>query len=545
MHVDDFSLDNTLQSSFACYLFETTQRSEQKVWTGIVEPIRGVTLIQDGNTIRIAQNSSSRDSIEYISKHVLGTWFHYSPEKLGDAKPAIVKIAQDFLPGIRVPRLHRNKWQVLVSAMLSVHARMSLSRAWFRSIADLSLMELSQSEPIQLRDRSKQVTGSSAGYRMRYLVEMASSLRAQYLDAEEPLEELCSKPLPIVRMSLLNLRNVGPKVADCFLLNALGDVTAAPVDIHVRRVCEDLNILPKGLGQPQPTYCRRFVCSVRDAGGHNLSLCPKAERTIEFMKHDGNLWGTCIRAALSWKFEEAGWVQALLFRFGQEYCARAKSGRQEPLCPLDQYCSWRRLQSDTSVAVPKRSRVLLTKPRLQPMEPKIGPLRVLELFPEMEQTVSDNMKERYNAIKETNVAGVGRSVMFAVCLWLACKSAQTPALFEEVAAASAVPARSLFKALSRISRELDIAPQLLSPEVYVNRLTRELELPNQIKADAILLAAKGKRDCTNPLSLAAASVYLACQKNDWSVLQRTIVESLRITEVTLRNNVKKLKRSMN
>lgn len=211
--------------------------------------------------------------------------------------------------------------------MFSIHARMGLSRLWFSSINDMDFNGILRMSSSVLGEYIEKSTGKSAGFRVRFLIEMAKDLYATYPDCLGPLDSICGKPIPRIRQELLNIRNIGPKVCDCFLLNAVGHVEASRVDIHVKRVAEYIGILPPNLGQPSLRYCRSFVCSREASLRYRLSLCPKAERTIGYFDSSGSARGTCVRAALAHKFKDARWIQALLFLFGQRFCVwKPRSG---------------------------------------------------------------------------------------------------------------------------------------------------------------------------------------------------------------------------
>ena len=49
----------------------------------------------------------------------------------------------------------------------------------------------------------------------------------------------------------------------------------------------------------------------------------------------------------------------------------------------------------------------------------------------------------------------------------------------------------------------------------------------------------------DPMSLAAASLYLSCIKNDEDKTQRDIAEAANVTEVTIRNRCKSLRLDQN
>jgi len=63
-----------------------------------------------------------------------------------------------------------------------------------------------------------------------------------------------------VRINLVKIRYVGPKVADSFILHAGLDSSKAPTDIHYLRFLKRWNLLREGLTAPSKSYCSRYLC---------------------------------------------------------------------------------------------------------------------------------------------------------------------------------------------------------------------------------------------------------------------------------------------
>jgi hypothetical protein len=122
------------------------------IWIGIVDPIRGCRIWQDSDTIVAECDVSVKD---YLLEYVAGL----RSNPLNAELDVLNILSQKTVPGIRVPYLFRNKWHVLSAALLSVHARTQLSRAWFAAIAEYSPEQLRQMNPLDLRDLTKRKTG--------------------------------------------------------------------------------------------------------------------------------------------------------------------------------------------------------------------------------------------------------------------------------------------------------------------------------------------------------------------------------------------------
>jgi len=531
----DLSLENTLLSSFACYLFRETKTPRETIWIGQAYPFEGVRLRQTEGIVEIESQGHSQTVLDYLKEDAIGLWHEPNLEDVESSK-TLQELAQRIVPGIRVPRLHRNKWHILLSALLSIHAKVSYSRAWFLSLAKYSLRELQTMSPSELRDHTRNMTGISAGFRMRYLTELVNDLFEKYPDAEDPLEELCKRPAPELRVQLLQLRNLGPKVCDCFLLNAIGDLSSSPIDVHVRRVSEYLGILPAGLGMPVPSYCRGYVCSKDGPEAYGLPTCPRVDRTAEYLEEKLDSSGTCIRAAMTHKFKQAGWVQAILFLFGQRFCARTPRGEPDcSNCPMGDKCLRDVLPP---VVQTHRVRLRIFRPRVvTPKAPQFPELPFFQLYPEVKGAVDIKSREIFDRIGQKLR---GEKNIMGTCLWLACRLMRLPVLIDEVALAYSMNSSDILRSYEQIREQANLRIDLADPKLYIGRLQRALKLPENVISLANLIANASRGRCLNPVSLAAASVFLAARRLDFHIRQEDISKQLSLTQPTVRNVAKKM-----
>ena len=241
--------------------------------------------------------------------------------------------------------------------MFSIHAKVSLSRLWFLGLhhqLGSDIRKVTRLRPDEMKLTSTEA-GQSSGFRARYLIGAIESLERAYPGAPDPLEEATRASSTRVRMTLVNLDYIGPKVADCFMLNAVGDVSAPPIDVNVYRAAQSLGILPAYIGLPSAELCARCACTPRQAKEEGIPLCPKAERTMDLLEGKTNsVSGTCARAGLSIKFEDAGWNQSLLFLYGQQYCTNYYPSCDS--CQLKDYS----VRKQIAGLVPVRTRLEVT-----------------------------------------------------------------------------------------------------------------------------------------------------------------------------------------
>ncbi|MEM4874623.1 MAG: hypothetical protein QW394_04965, partial [Thermofilaceae archaeon] len=109
-----------------------------------------------------------------------------------------------------------------------------------------------------------------------------------------------------LRRALLRIANVGPKLADAYLLFAGIDSSAAPIDRHAIRMTARLGIE----GYPP----RKELCAV-----YSCESCPRS--------------ALCLRARLSNLYGEvAGWVQTAFYIHDAEFCFKRLCAKCQLSC---------------------------------------------------------------------------------------------------------------------------------------------------------------------------------------------------------------------
>lgn len=517
--VQDYDLRGTLIASFACYLFREEKLDESSGlvrWVGIADPIKGVEIQQSRpDLLKVRTGSEAGDITEYVLRYVTGLWFN---PQFNSLSSRIVQGAS--LPSaIRVPWLFRNRWHVLYATLLSIHAQTTMSRAWFASIADLPPSKILEMSAMDLRGLSQSVAGVSAGFRMRYLLETLTDITRKHGNVADALENVAKMPPPLARMELCKVRNLGPKVVDCFLLNALGDLSASPVDVHVARMAGEVGLIPNGMQLPSPDHCRKYVCSEKDALELNVPWCPKAMRTQFCVDSNASVRGTCIRAALSQRLENPGWIQALLFSRGLN-SPRPREGARPPHLRVERVVR-------TVARVPDPVTVVLSR---------LTGIACLSLYQERIDEVRLKFVEAVERLKGIQSR---RDALYAVSLLYACRELRIPILIEEIVDRFGI-SEPLLSVVMEQAMEAGLKVQLARSEAYIDRVARVFELPPKVTARALELANES-RMLINPVSRAAAAVIVASQTLGHNIPLTRVAKVLGITEVTLRNNVKKIR----
>ena len=144
----------------------------------------------------------------------------------------------------------------------------------------------------------------------------------------------------------------------------------------------------------------------------------------------------------------------------------------------------------------------------------------------------------------------GRSIaaIAAASLYAACRSTETPRSLREISESSLVDKKDVARCYRLLIRELDIRMPIADPLTYVSKIAERTGISGRTQGVAIkiLREAKDKHAASgkDPMGLAAAALYIACLQNDEKKTQKDIAEAGGVTEVTVRNRYKSLKRRL-
>ena len=145
----------------------------------------------------------------------------------------------------------------------------------------------------------------------------------------------------------------------------------------------------------------------------------------------------------------------------------------------------------------------------------------------------------------------GRSInaIAAAALYAACRKSGSPRTLSEIAEASLVGKKDVARCYRLLLQELDFQMPLSAPLTYVSKIAEKTGISGKAQgsAIAILRMARQKRVSAgkDPMGLAAAALYIACLQKTEKQTQKDIAEAAGVTEVTIRNRYKDLKKQLN
>ncbi|MFH0896768.1 MAG: transcription initiation factor IIB [Candidatus Bathyarchaeota archaeon] len=142
----------------------------------------------------------------------------------------------------------------------------------------------------------------------------------------------------------------------------------------------------------------------------------------------------------------------------------------------------------------------------------------------------------------------GRSILAiaGASLYAACRFTQTPRTLKEVAEASLVKKKDVARCYRLLLRELEIKMPMANPIGCVPKIGSKININEKTQQTAIDILRKAEEKKAiagkDPMGIAAAAIYIACVIEGEKKTQKEIAEAAGVTEVTVRNRYKGLRK---
>ncbi|MEM4545665.1 MAG: TFIIB-type zinc ribbon-containing protein [Nitrososphaerota archaeon] len=151
-----------------------------------------------------------------------------------------------------------------------------------------------------------------------------------------------------------------------------------------------------------------------------------------------------------------------------------------------------------------------------------------------------------NALKAGLVRGRSIRSIMAAATYAACRMMDTPRDLREFEKAYPVVKRkTIAQGYRLLLKHLNLKVPVADPKIYLYKIASKLGLEERVVQEAIkVLASASSKGATvgkDPVGMAAAALYMACQETDQNVTQKDIARAAGVTEVTVRNRFKGLK----
>ena len=161
----------------------------------------------------------------------------YSELKKTYSSDKTLKDACEYASGIRL--LKQDAFEALISFIISQNNNIPRIKGIIERLCENFGEECKGGYTFPTIERLSKVTVEElsvirAGFRAKYIVDAVSKINS----GEINLEEIKSMPIEDARKTLMTIKGVGPKVAECVLLYGMHRVEAFPLDVWMKRVME-------------------------------------------------------------------------------------------------------------------------------------------------------------------------------------------------------------------------------------------------------------------------------------------------------------------
>lgn len=159
--------------------------------------------------------------------------------------PCLKKAAEEYY-GIRI--LRQDSFEALISFIISQNNNIPRIMGIIERLCENFGTKIGEDYAFPTLEQLKNITVEDlaplrAGFRSKYIVDAVQKVTS----GEVCLEEIEKMPIEQARQTLMKIKGVGAKVAECTLLYGFGRKEAFPVDVWVKRIMQELY----GGGMPQ------------------------------------------------------------------------------------------------------------------------------------------------------------------------------------------------------------------------------------------------------------------------------------------------------
>jgi transcription initiation factor TFIIB len=169
-------------------------------------------------------------------------------------------------------------------------------------------------------------------------------------------------------------------------------------------------------------------------------------------------------------------------------------------------------------------------------------------------SISPPLKEKAalvyrKALDKGLVRGRSINAIIAAALYMACRKTGTPRTLREIADASLVNKKDVARCYRQLLNGLDVQMPMADPLSYISKIAEKTGISGKTQGAAIAILAEARRKRIaagkDPMGMAAAALYIACLQHNEKITQREISDAAGVTEVTVRNRYKALKKQLN
>lgn len=219
-------------------------------YTGIFKG-RALTLFQSGNEITFKNTTT----LEF--KKIWNTYFDLETDykKIGESiaciHPILEKAYKECI-GIRI--LRQDPWEALCSFIISQNNNIPRIKKIIRTLCNLLGDKIESSQENTFPSASciaklkiEDLEPIKSGFRAKYILDAAQKINSRTID----FDKIKNMDYKEAKNTLMKIKGVGPKVADCALLYGFHRLDAFPEDVWIKRIMNKFfkNESPKIFGK--------------------------------------------------------------------------------------------------------------------------------------------------------------------------------------------------------------------------------------------------------------------------------------------------------
>jgi transcription initiation factor TFIIB len=168
-------------------------------------------------------------------------------------------------------------------------------------------------------------------------------------------------------------------------------------------------------------------------------------------------------------------------------------------------------------------------------------------------SVSPSLREKAaliyrKALEKGLVRGRSINSVTSAALYAACRETGTPRTLRDIAEASLVDKKDVARCYRLLLQELHFTMPIADSLTYVSKIAEKNGISGSTQGAAISILAEARRKRfaagKDPMGLAAAALYIACLQHNEKITQKDIADASGVTEVTVRNRYKALKKQL-
>jgi transcription initiation factor TFIIB len=149
------------------------------------------------------------------------------------------------------------------------------------------------------------------------------------------------------------------------------------------------------------------------------------------------------------------------------------------------------------------------------------------------------------ALNQGLVRGRSISTIAAAALYAACRMTQTPRTLREITRVSTIDKKDIARCYRLMLRELSIQMPIPDAQLGVPKIAAKVGVGEKTQQKAVEILRRAEKLKTtagkDPMGLAAAALYIACQMMNEKRTQKMIADAAGVTEVTIRTRYRGLR----